>query len=99
VLHHQGRRSGRWYDFPVQACPTREGHIVALTYDHKASRALDILAAGGERTRGGRRYRITQPRLAGREVLQLLPAAGSLAMRAVGADKFLQVDATPIPTR
>jgi len=100
VLHHRGRRTGRSYDTPVQALPTRDGWIVGLAYDHNAPFALNLLAAGGgEMTRAGRRYRITQPRRVGREARDLLPAWASLMMRALGIDEFLQFEATPLEDR
>ena len=98
VLHHRGRRSGRIYDTPVQAYPTRDGYVVGLAYDRNAPWALNLLAAGGgEMTRAGRRYRISRPRRAGREVLDLLPVWARPMMHAVGIDNYLQFDATPLP--
>jgi deazaflavin-dependent oxidoreductase (nitroreductase family) len=100
VLHHQGRRSGRSYDTPVQAYATPEGWLVGLAYDHNAPFALNLLAAGGgEMTRAGHRYRISRPRRVGREALKTLPALAALQMRVVGIDEFLQFDATPLADR
>jgi deazaflavin-dependent oxidoreductase (nitroreductase family) len=100
VLHHQGRRSGRYYDTPVQAYHTPDGWVVGLAYDHNAPFALNLLATGGgEMTRAGRRYRITQPRRVGREVLDLLPGWAALMMRAVGIDEFVQFDAKQLQDR
>jgi deazaflavin-dependent oxidoreductase (nitroreductase family) len=100
VLHHRGRRTGRSYETPVEACHTPDGWVVGLAYDRNAPFALNLLAAGGgEMTRAGRRYRITQPRRVGREARQLLPAWASLQMRLVGIDDFLQFDATPLEDR
>lgn len=97
VLHHQGRRTGRSYDTPVQAYRTPDGWVVGLAYDRNSPFALNLLAAGGgEMTRAGRHYRITQPRRAGREVLELLPVWASLLMRVVGIEDFLRFDATPL---
>jgi deazaflavin-dependent oxidoreductase (nitroreductase family) len=100
VLHHRGRRSGRYYDTPVQAYHTPDGWVVGLAYDRNAPFALNLLAAGGgEMTRAGHRYRITQPRRVGREARERLPAWASLQMRAVGIDEYLQFDATPLEDR
>jgi deazaflavin-dependent oxidoreductase (nitroreductase family) len=97
VLHHRGRRTGRSYDTPVQAYPTPDGWVVGLAFDRNAPFALNLVAAGGgEMTRAGRRYRITQPRRVGREARELLPAFTSLQMRMVGIEDFLQFDATPL---
>jgi deazaflavin-dependent oxidoreductase (nitroreductase family) len=100
VLHHQGRRSGRSYDTPVQAYHTSDGWVVGLAYDHNSAWVLNLLAAGGgEMTRAGRRYRISKPRRVGREALKTLPALAALQMRVVGIDEFLQFDATPLTDR
>jgi len=100
VLHHRGRRSGRSYDTPVQAYRTPDGWVVGLAYDHNSAWVLNLLAAGGgEMTRAGRRYRITQPRRVGREAYELLPFFASLPMRMMGIDEFLQFDATPLESR
>ena len=100
VLHHQGRRSGRSYDTPVQAYRTSDGWVVGLAYNHNSAWVLNLLAAGGgEMTRAGRRYRISGPRRVGREALTKLPALAALEMRMVGIDEFLQFDATPLTDR
>jgi hypothetical protein len=81
----------------VQAYHTPDGRVVGLAYDRNASFALNLLAAGGgDMTRAGRRYRITQLRRVGREARELLPAWACLQMRVVGIDDFLQFDATPL---
>jgi deazaflavin-dependent oxidoreductase (nitroreductase family) len=99
VLHHKGRRSGSSYDTPVQAYHTSDGWVVGLTYSHNSAWVLNLLAAGGEMTRAGRRYRISGPRRVGREALKTLPALAALEMRMVGIDEFLQFDATPLTDR
>ena len=97
VLHHQGRRSGRSYSTPVQAYPTSAEYVVGLAYGHNSAWVLNLLAAdGGEMTRAGQRYRITQPRRVGREARKLLPPLGSLMMSSAGIDDFLQFDAEPM---
>ena len=97
VLHHRGRRTGRSYNTPVQAYPTPDGWVVGLAYDRNSAWVLNLLAAGGgEMTRAGRRYRITQPRRVGREALELLPFWAVPPMRLAGIDDFLQFDAAPL---
>jgi deazaflavin-dependent oxidoreductase (nitroreductase family) len=97
VLHHRGRRTGRSYDTPVQAYRTPDGWVVGLAYHHNSAWVLNLLAAGGgEMTRAGRRYRITQPRRVGREAYELIPVWAALQMHAVGIDEFLQFYATQI---
>ncbi|MDH6243590.1 nitroreductase family deazaflavin-dependent oxidoreductase [Mycobacterium sp. OTB74] len=97
VLHHRGRRTGQCYDTPVQAYSTPDGWVVGLAYDHSSAWVLNLLAVGGgEMTRAGRRYQITQPRRVGREALELLPFWAALEMHMVGIDDFLQFDASAI---
>jgi hypothetical protein len=70
---------------------------VPLAYSRDAAWALNLLAAGGgEMTRFGRRYQLTQVRRAGPEARELLPAWVSLMMRALRIDDFLQFEATPV---
>ena len=100
VLHHQGRRSGHSYDTPVQAYHTSDGWVVGLAYNRNSAWVLNLLAAGGgEMTRLGRRYRISEPRRVGRQALKTLPALAALQMRVVGIDEFLQFDASPLADR
>jgi deazaflavin-dependent oxidoreductase (nitroreductase family) len=98
VLHHRGRRTGRGYDTPVQAYPTPQGgYVVGLGYGYNSAWVLNLLAAeGGEMTRGGRRYKLTNPRRAKREALNLLPRWTSLMLRAMRIDDYMQFDATPL---
>jgi hypothetical protein len=97
VIHHQGRKSGKRFDTPVQAFRTNNGFIVGLAYDTNANRALNLLAAdGGELSRGGRRYALTQPRRRGPEARDDLPAIIAFAMRKLEIDQFLEFDATRI---
>ena len=97
VLHHRGRRTGRSYNTPVRVYRTSQGYLVPLAYSRDAAWALNLLAAGGgEMTRGGRRYQLTQPRRAGSEARALLPAWVSLMMCALRINDFLQFEATPL---
>jgi deazaflavin-dependent oxidoreductase (nitroreductase family) len=100
VLHHRGRRTGRSYNTPVRAFRTPHGYVVPLAYSRNAAWALNLLAeGGGEMTRGGRRYQLTQLRRTGPETRELLPARVSLMMRVLRIDDFLQFDATPLYER
>lgn len=100
VLHHQGRRSGRSYHTPVQAYHTSDGWVVGLAYGRNSAWALNLLAAGGgQMTRLGRRYRISEPRRVGRQTLKRLPTVAAMTMRVAGIDEFLQFDAGPLTDR
>jgi deazaflavin-dependent oxidoreductase (nitroreductase family) len=97
VLHHQGRRTSRSYDTPVQAFRTQTGFIVGLAYNSQADWALNILTAGqAEITRGGRRYALSKPRRRGPEAGKDLAAPVALMMRILGIDEFLEFDATQL---
>ena len=94
VIHHQGRRTGRTYDTPVQAYRTGNGYLVGLAYDTNAQWARNVLASGrAQMTRAGQRYTISQPRRRGPEARHDLPAPVALMMRALGIDEFLEFDA------
>ena len=94
VVRHQGRRSGRTYETPVQAFATETGFIVAMLFTSNANWALNILAAdGGEITKGGHRYAISKPRLRGAEAQADLPAPFGTLMRSLGVEAFLQFHA------
>ncbi|WP_158715998.1 nitroreductase family deazaflavin-dependent oxidoreductase [Streptomyces sp. NRRL B-24720] len=97
VLHHRGRRSGTWFDTPVQAFRTKTGFIVGLAYNANANWALNLLAGdGGEISRRGRRYTVSRPRKRGAEARADLPAPIGFTMRKLGIDDFLEFDATRI---
>jgi deazaflavin-dependent oxidoreductase (nitroreductase family) len=98
VVHHQGRRSGKAFETPVQAFRTDTGFIIGLSYTNHANWALNLLAAsGGEISRGGHRYTLSQPRRRGADARDNLPAPISYVMRTLGIDEFIQCDATRKP--
>ena len=64
VVVHQGRRSGRLYQAPVNVFATEDGYVLALTYGPGTDWVKNVLVAGGceLRTRG-RAIRLASPRL------------------------------------
>jgi len=64
VVVHQGRRSGRRYETPVNVFTDGDRYIIALTYGPDADWVKNVLAAGGceLRTRG-RAIQLSSPRL------------------------------------
>ncbi|KHL10579.1 deazaflavin-dependent oxidoreductase (nitroreductase family) [Mumia flava] len=95
LLHHEGRRTGRPYETPVQAYRTATGFVVGLAYGHDADWARNILATGrGQITYGRRRYSLSHPRRRGPEARGDLPAPASAMMRVLGIDDFVEFDAT-----
>jgi deazaflavin-dependent oxidoreductase (nitroreductase family) len=98
VLHHHGRRSGKPFETPVQAFRTDTGFIIGLAYNPNANWALNLLAAGGgDISRGGHRYTLSQPRRRGVEARDDLPAPISHLMRKLGIEEFIECDATRKP--
>ena len=46
VLHHTGRRSGRWHDTPVVAVPLGDGFIIPLPYGERVDWLRNLQAGG-----------------------------------------------------
>ncbi|ORW10070.1 nitroreductase family deazaflavin-dependent oxidoreductase [Mycolicibacter longobardus] len=64
VIRHQGRRSGRVYETPVNVFMTATGVRVALTYGADADWVKNVLVAGGCRLRTrSRELTLTEPRV------------------------------------
>jgi deazaflavin-dependent oxidoreductase (nitroreductase family) len=64
VVVHQGRRSGRTFQTPVNVFPTSDGVRIALTYGADSDWVKNVVAAGGCRLRTGRReLSLAAPRL------------------------------------
>ena len=82
ILEHRGRRSGATYRTPVMAFPAGDGVVIALTYGPETDWVRNVLAAGGcEMEQGGRRVRLTDPRLTRGDPDPSLPAPVQLALR------------------
>jgi deazaflavin-dependent oxidoreductase (nitroreductase family) len=95
VIHHRGRMSGKPFDTPVQAFRTKDGFIVGLAYDSNSNWALNLLAAdGGEMSRGGRRYVVSNPHRRSAEARDDLPSAIAFTMRKLDIDDFREFEAT-----
>jgi deazaflavin-dependent oxidoreductase (nitroreductase family) len=94
LVHHEGRRTHIAYTTPVQAFRTDHGYIVALAYDRNAAWARNLLAAnGGQMTRAGERYQLTNPHRSGAEALQQLPRPVAKLMRVLDITDFIEFDA------
>jgi deazaflavin-dependent oxidoreductase (nitroreductase family) len=88
VLHHQGRRSGRSYDTPLNAWSDGSTVIVALTYGED----VDWLAnarAGSTMTLRGRDLALGPPSLVGADRgMARMPAVARPLLAAIGVDRF-----------
>lgn len=92
VIHHRGRSTGTAYDSPVQAFRTGEGIVVGLAYSNNPNWARNVIAGGGEFTRLGKTYTITNPRLRGSDAAELLPAPVAMMMHRLGITEFFQFE-------
>jgi deazaflavin-dependent oxidoreductase (nitroreductase family) len=93
VVEHHGRRSGRRYLTPVLAFRADGGYAVAVLYGADSDWVRNVLAAGGCTVeRGGRRVRLTGPRMldAG-EGMALVPAVMRPALRLLGVRRVMRL--------
>ena len=64
MVVHRGRQSGRLYQTPVMAFPSREGVVIALTYGPGADWVRNVVADDGcHLVFQGREIPLTHPRL------------------------------------
>jgi deazaflavin-dependent oxidoreductase (nitroreductase family) len=85
MILHTGRRSGRSYRTPVLAFRRGNRLAVALPYGSGAQWIRNVLAAGGaEAIRGGRRLRLSQPRIVTEDAGGELPRVAAWMSRRMG---------------
>lgn len=90
VVVHSGRRSGRAYRTPVNVFPTADGYLFALTYGPESDWVKNVQAAGGcELLTGGRRVRLTAPRLVHDPSRRGIRVVERQILRLFGIDDFL----------
>ncbi|MFH5211187.1 nitroreductase family deazaflavin-dependent oxidoreductase [Antrihabitans sp. NCIMB 15449] len=64
VVHHTGRSSGRAFKTPIMGFKTPEGFAIPMLYGPQSQWVKNLLAAGGgEIQRGGKRFRLVDPRV------------------------------------
>jgi deazaflavin-dependent oxidoreductase (nitroreductase family) len=93
VVEHRGRRSGRRYLAPVLAFRADGGYAVAVIYGAGSDWVRNVLAAGGcTIDRGGRRVRLTDPRMLDADQgMALVPAVMRPALRLLGVTRVLRL--------
>jgi deazaflavin-dependent oxidoreductase (nitroreductase family) len=90
IVVHRGRRSGRVYRTPVNVFRRGDGYVFALTYGPEADWVRNVLAAGGcELRTGGRRVRLTEPRLVHDAGRRGMPGPVRVILGLVGVTEFL----------
>ncbi len=93
IVVHQGRRSGRTYQNPVNAFRRPDGFVFALTYGRDPDWVRNVLAAGSAAlvTRG-HEQRVTNPRIVNDPTRSAVPAPVRPILGALGVDDFMLVD-------
>lgn len=93
VVVHAGRTSGRPYETPLDAFPTKTGFVLVARYGRGSDWVRNILAVGTATLRiGGKDYALDSPRLVPQEeALEALAADEAPAHFTKAAD-FLLMD-------
>jgi deazaflavin-dependent oxidoreductase (nitroreductase family) len=100
IVVHRGRRSGRLYRTPINAFKRRDGYLLALTYGSGADWVKNVLAAGEcLLITGGRRVRLTNPRVVRDPARHGTPLPVRLILGLLDVDEFLLLDRAPSPVR
>jgi deazaflavin-dependent oxidoreductase (nitroreductase family) len=92
IVMHTGRRSRRQYRTPVNAFPTTDGFLIALTYGTDSQWMRNVLAPGGARVVTRRReYRLAHLELVHDARRQGVTLPMRLMFRLVGVADFLSL--------
>lgn len=96
IVIHRGRRSGRLYQTPVNAFPTEDGYVFALTYGADTDWVKNVLAAGGceLRTRG-QVVRLVSPRIFHDDTRREVHPLERQILRLIGVADFLALKKAP----
>lgn len=95
VVTHVGRSSGRSYQTPLDAFPTKEGYVLVARYGPESDWVRNILAAGRATLRvEGQDHQLDSPRLVDQaEALSALVSGPPADF--TKAEDFLLMDETP----
>jgi deazaflavin-dependent oxidoreductase (nitroreductase family) len=101
IVSHIGRKSGRIYRTPVNAFRTDDGYIIALTYGAQSDWVKNVLAAGScELKTGGRRVRLTNPRIETDKSKNWAPLPVRLMLGLIDAPQYMRLSlAHPRPIK
>ena len=93
VVQHVGRTSGRFYETPLDAYPTKTGYVLVARYGPESDWVRNILAAGTATLRvEGQDHALDSPRLISQEeALEALVSADPPA-DFTKAEDFLSMD-------
>jgi len=90
VVVHQGRRSKRRYETPVNVFRSADGYVIALTYGTGSDWVRNVLAAGGcDLITRGREERLTFPEIRHDERQRVVPWLLRPVLRLLRVTDFL----------
>jgi deazaflavin-dependent oxidoreductase (nitroreductase family) len=93
VIVHQGRRSGRIYETPVNVFRRSDGYMVALTYGAGADWVRNVVTAGVcDLITHGRRMRVVVSRIEHDEQLLPVPTIVRPILRLIHVADFLHLN-------
>jgi deazaflavin-dependent oxidoreductase (nitroreductase family) len=94
VVEHVGRKSGRAYEVPVALITSPSQFVICLPFGRRTDWARNVLAAGGCNVRWkGAMYRVTEPRIVGRdEALPLANRFERFMIPRLGFEDFLLLE-------
>jgi deazaflavin-dependent oxidoreductase (nitroreductase family) len=94
VVVHRGRRSGRTYKTPVNAFPTRDGFLIALTYGDDVDWVKNVLAAGScDLIHRGKRVPLVRPVVVrGGVDASAIPAPIRSFLRLIGVTDYVRLE-------
>jgi deazaflavin-dependent oxidoreductase (nitroreductase family) len=95
VVAHDGRRSGRRYQTPVNLFRSEDHYVVALTYGRDRDWVKNVLAAGGCKVQTrGTSIRLVHPRIVIDERCNLVSRPIRPILRAIGVTEFMELSPT-----
>lgn len=94
LVHHEGRKSGRYYRTPVLAFPVGGGLLTPLPYGTDTDWVLNLLEAGGGKLEAsGQQIAVENPRVVDtEEAMTLVPAFVQPVLRLLSLPGFLLLD-------
>jgi deazaflavin-dependent oxidoreductase (nitroreductase family) len=98
IMHHRGRKTGRWYATPLGARPTADGFVMPLTFGETSHWYQNIRAAGCcVITYRGDDHAMAGPAIVDRATAgPAYPRYERLALRLLGVDEFVCLTAPPV---
>ena len=98
VVHHRGRKTGRWYATPLGVRPDADGgFVIPLTFSEASQWYQNIRAAGGcVITYRGVDHTVAGPTVVDRAAAgPAYPGYERLVLRLIGVNEFVSLTSTP----